>query len=108
MTGMKYDDGKTPLDLWSPDVQEAVAQVLAFGAVKYEPYNWAKGISYRRIFAAMLRHLWAFWRGQRLDEETGLHHLAHAGCCLMFLLHYELNRLQYIDFDDRPDYGGKS
>lgn len=100
--GTKYDDGKLPLDLWSPDALFATAEVLAFGAYKYQPYNWAKGIKYSRVFSALLRHLWAFWRGEKLDKETKLHHLAHAMCCLMFLLHYEMNRRKYRPFDDRP------
>jgi hypothetical protein len=102
--GTKYDDGKVPFDLWSPDALEATAEVLAFGAQKYEAYNWARGISYRRIFAALLRHLWAWWRRKELDDETGLSHLAHAMCCLMFLLHYALNCDKYREFDDRPTY----
>lgn len=100
--GTKYDDGKLPLDLWSPYALEETARVLAFGAVKYEPYNWAKGIKYSRVFSALLRHLWAFWKGEKLDKETGIHHLAHAMCCLMFLLHYEMNHRKYRSYDDRP------
>lgn len=100
--GTKFDDGKLPLDLWSPYALEETAKVLAFGAKKYEPYNWAKGIKYSRVFSALLRHLWAFWRKEKLDPETGIHHLAHAMCCLMFLLHYEMNRRKYHDYDDRP------
>lgn len=100
--GTKYDDGKVPLDLWSADALEETAKVLAFGAAKYEPYNWAKGIKYSRVFSALLRHLWAFWRHETKDKETGLHHLAHAMCCLMFLLHYEMNRRKYREFDNRP------
>lgn len=99
--GTKNDGGKLPLDLWSPYAIEETAKVLAFGATKYEPYNWAKGIKYSRVFAALLRHLFAFWKRERLDEETGLHHLAHAMCCLMFLLHYEVNNKKYKAFDDR-------
>ena len=104
--GAKFDEGKTPFDLWSPDALEATAEVLAFGALKYEAYNWAKGISYRRVFAALLRHLWAWWRRDTFDEETGLNHLAHAMCCLMFLLHYTWNAEAYTAFDDRPWYRG--
>jgi hypothetical protein len=102
--GTKFDDGKVPLDLWSPDALIATAQVLAFGAEKYEPYNWAKGIKYSRVFAALLRHLWAWFRGEQFDSETNLNHLAHAMCCLMFLLHYEMNSPLYREFDDRPQY----
>lgn len=104
--GAKFDDGKVPMDLWSADALEATAEVLALGAVKYEAYNWAKGISYRRVFSALLRHLWAWWRGEDNDPEWGKHHLAHAMCCLMFLLHYVRNADKYnnaeVKFDDRP------
>lgn len=102
--GTKFDSGKVPLDLWSPDVLTETAKVLEQGAIKYEAYNWAKGISYRRCFSALLRHLWAWWRGEKNDPEWNLHHLAHAMCCLMFLLHYELNRRRYRQFDDRYKY----
>jgi hypothetical protein len=101
--GTKYDKGKLPLDLWSPYAIEETTKVLAFGADKYKAYNWAEGIRYSRVFSALLRHLWAFWRRRKLDEESGLSHLAHAMCCLMFLLHYEAT-LAYPAFDDRPNY----
>jgi len=48
--GVKFDDGKAPLDLWSPDALIETAEVLAFGATKYAAYNWAHGISYQRVF----------------------------------------------------------
>ncbi len=100
--GTKDDSGKLPLDLWSPYALDETARVLQFGADKYEPYNWAKGIKYSRVFSALLRHLWAFWRGENNDVETKLHHLGHAMCCLMFLLHYEMNYDKYHNYDDRP------
>lgn len=73
-----------------------------FGEKKYDAYNWTKGIKYRRVYSALLRHLWAWWRGDTFDKETGLNHLAHAMCCLMFLLHYSWNSEHYAEFDDRP------
>lgn len=102
--GTKYDDGKIPMDLLSPYFLLGISEVLQFGAEKYEPYNWAKGIKYSRVFSAMQRHLWAFWAGEDLDAETGKPHLWHAGCCLMFLTHYEFNYDQYKEFDDSPQY----
>lgn len=100
--GAKYDENKIPLDLLSPEYLEGTARVLAFGANKYEPYDWAKGIKYSRVFAALLRHLWAWWRGEQLDSETNLHHLFHASCCLMFLCHYEQHQRKYREFNDKP------
>lgn len=100
--GAKFDYGKLRHDLLSADALDETVRVLMFGAQKYEDYNWAKGIKYSRVFRAALRHLWDFWRRKNKDDETGLHHLGHAMCCVMFLLHYEMNRRRYREFDDRP------
>lgn len=51
--------------------------------------NWRKGMRWSRLADAALRHLLKWASGSRVDEETGLSHLAHAMCCLMFLLNYE-------------------
>lgn len=98
----KYDEGKTPLDLLSPYFLQGIAEVLKFGAEKYAPYNWAKGIKYSRVFSAMQRHLWAFWCGEDLDPDSEQPHLWHAGCCLMFLIHYEILPELYKEFNDTP------
>jgi len=87
MKGAKYDQDKPQWDLlpWEP-VAEVVA-VLTLGAKKYSPDNWLKVPDHRRrYFAAALRHIMAWWCGQKNDAETGLHHLAHAICCLLFLM----------------------
>jgi hypothetical protein len=52
--------------------------------------NWRRGMKWRRLIGAALRHLLAFSRGEDLDPETGLSHLAHLGCCTTFLLEYQL------------------
>ena len=88
--GIKYDDGKPPMDLLPGEALEAIAQVLAFGAKKYDSWNWAKGFAWSRLFGACLRHLFAWQRGERQDPESGLSHLAHSGACLLFLLTHEL------------------
>lgn len=51
--------------------------------------NWRKGMRWSRLSDAALRHLLKWVSGSRVDDETGLSHLAHAMCCLMFLLNYE-------------------
>lgn len=65
---------------------EEIAKVLAFGAQKYAAHNWRKGIAYSRLLDAALRHLYAFADGEDTDPESGLSHIAHAGCCVVFLL----------------------
>jgi hypothetical protein len=99
--GVKHDEEKVEFHYFSHPALEEVAKVLMFGAVKYEAYNWEKGISYTRCFNAALRHIWSWMWGEKKDHETGLHHLAHAMCCIMFLLHYELNPNMYRHFDNR-------
>jgi hypothetical protein len=90
-SGAKYDRGKNPLELLPTRPLEAIARVLEFGAKKYAPNNWRAGIAYSRVYAAILRHVWAWWRGEDNDPETGLPHLAHAGCEILFVLEYVLS-----------------
>ena len=99
-SGRKDDSAKLRWDLLPPDATEEIVKVLMFGAQKYGDYNWARGMKWSRMFAALMRHMWAWWRGEGRDPETGLTHLAHAGCCLLFLLSYELRQ---IGEDDRHD-----
>lgn len=87
--GNKYDSGKPRMDLVRPEFVEGVADVLGFGAAKYASWNWAKGIHYSRLIAAAERHINAFKKGEDLDPESGLSHLYHASCCLMFLSCFE-------------------
>ena len=100
--GVKADGGKARFDLLSPVLLWGVARVLEFGARKYADRNWEKGIKYGRVFSALMRHLWAWWGGEDKDPETGESHLYHAGCCLMFLTHFEEDPATYSRFDDRP------
>lgn len=72
---------------------DEVAKVMAKGAIKYEVDNWRKGMKWRRIIGAGLRHLFAFIRGESFDPETKLHHLAHLTCCAMFLYTYDVEKL---------------
>ena len=81
-TAEKYDEGKLRYDLLPPDALEELIRVYNLGANKYSDRNWEKGMDYGRIFAALQRHLWEFWKGEDRDEESNLLHLAHAawGC----------------------------
>lgn len=103
--GVKHDEGKNRMDLMSPWFIIEMSKVLTYGATKYEEHNWVKGLKYSRCFGAALRHMYAWWSGETNDPETDLHHLAHAACCLMFLLHYETNTLvSYSDYNDKPPF----
>ena len=104
--GVKHDLGKDRWDLLSwPAIRELV-KVLTFGAIKYEDHNWTTGINYSRCVAAALRHISSRAEGERNDPETGLNHLAHAMCCLMFLLTYDLFPEKYKKYDDLHRWPG--
>lgn len=90
---VKFDTNKVPLELLPTPALEAIAEVLAAGKVKYSAWNWANGFMWTRLLGATFRHLFAWARGEDKDPETGLSHLAHAGCCILFLLTHERCKL---------------
>ena len=93
MAGMKFDDEKTNFDLIDPWFHEDLARVLTFGALKYKPNNWQKVKNAKqRYTAALERHLNAYKKGEMIDPDSGLSHMAHIACNSMFL-HY-LNRME--------------
>jgi len=96
--GVKYDQAKSRLDLIPPETIQALGDVLTYGAVKYGDHNWLKGMQWHRLFGAAMRHLWAFWSGKDLDEESKLPHLYHALACVAFLITYQARD---IGEDDR-------
>jgi hypothetical protein len=96
----KFDRDKAPLDLIPYEAQEEIARVLAFGAKKYGRGNFTGGLEYSRLLSAAMRHLGQFNSGQDLDEESGLSHVAHAGCMIAFLLYMMKHK---PEMDDRWD-----
>lgn len=104
MTFVKHDSGKNRVDLLPPEALEEIGLVLAFGARKYADENWREGADWSRYYGAALRHLFAWKRGEDVDPETGLSHLAHASCCLMFLI---TSQQLELGTDDRWQRGGK-
>lgn len=81
------DEGKTALQyvLVFKGLDE-VAKVGEFGAKKYGQFNYKSGSSYMRFLGSCSRHLAAFIRGEDVDSESGLSHLAHLIFdCLMLM-----------------------
>lgn len=87
-------------DLLPPQALALIARHFAAGASKYSDHNWRKGYAWSLSYAALQRHLNAFWGGEDVDEETGSHHLAAAGFHVLALLTYTHDE-QYATFDDR-------
>jgi hypothetical protein len=96
--GVKNDQDKLPWYLLPSDAVDDVLEVLQYGATKYGDRNWERGMSWSRPFSALMRHMWSWWRGETYDQESGKPHLAHAACCVLFLLAYERRG---VGVDDR-------
>ena len=95
--GEKFDQGKPRWDLLPWDQVEDIVKVLTMGAKKYSDDNWQEvPDAKRRYFAAALRHLTAWKRGELTDPESGLPHLAHAACSLLFLGWFDANVAEKI------------
>lgn len=87
MEGIKHDVDKLRYELLPVKPIEDIVRVLTFGSKKYKDDNWKHVKPFEdRYYAAALRHITAWRKGEILDRETGLPHLAHATCCLVFLL----------------------
>lgn len=92
-TGVKFDQDKPQWTLVPFKALDEVVKVLTIGARKYAPDNWKKVPNARqRYIDAAFRHMSAYAAGEKLDDETGKSHLAHAMCCLLFLLAFDLDK----------------
>lgn len=100
---LKFDQNKTDWAILPFGAIEEIIKVLKFGEGKYARGNFASngGLSYTRLINALFRHIVSFARGEDNDPETGLSHIAHAGCCVVFLLHYITNKDEFTTIDDR-------
>lgn len=103
----KFDGDKLRFELIPPELLEGAARGLTFGAKKYSAGNWAtgSGFEWSRLFGGLMRHLWAFWRGEDIDPESGNHHLDHAACMLAFLIAHVKRK---HGTDDRVSVGVKA
>lgn len=88
----KDDQLKPRYDLLPPEALSALAWVLTDGAARYGDRNWELGMKWGRVFAAAMRHLWAWWGGQDKDPDSGRSHLHHALACVVFLVVYEARK----------------
>jgi hypothetical protein len=90
--GAKHDTGKPRWSLLPTGTVAAVVRVLEHGALKYGAGNWTLVPEARtRYYDAAQRHLQAWWEGELFDPESKEPHLAHAACCMLFLMWFELN-----------------
>jgi len=97
--GLRFNTGKTRLDLIPAFANEQFGKVLTKGSEKYSERNWEKGMSWDKVISSMKRHVAKIERGEDYDEETGLLHSAHVMCNAAFLTEYYKI---YPQGDNRP------
>jgi Domain of unknown function (DUF5664) len=92
--GTKYDNGKIQWWYMPIEPMKEILKVLSYGDTKYpaeDGCNWKRvPNAKKRYYSALMRHITAWWDGEKYDSETKLHHLAHAGTNILFLLWFEL------------------
>lgn len=91
MRSVKLDQGKDRWELLPLGPIWYIVKVISYGAVKYAPNAWQRLPDFEnRYYAAAMRHITAWRQGEKIDKESGLPHLAHALCNLVFLLWKDL------------------
>lgn len=89
LTFMKNDNGKNMLSLIEPQFVVLLGEILTFGANKYAKNNWKLCTDESRYKDALLRHIYAYLNGEKIDPESGLSHLGHAAFGLMALNYFD-------------------
>jgi Domain of unknown function (DUF5664) len=103
--GIKHDgfdtgDFKERYDLVPPQSLKEIVKVLTHGAKKYGDYNWSHITNWEpRYTGALLRHIEAWRSGVKYDQETGIHHLAHAATNAIFLLFLDTKNDKHETFE---------
>lgn len=100
---VRFDEGKTNWSLMPFEAIEEINKVLEFGVKKYAAWNFIQdgGMNHSRVINSMLRHIFAYMQGEDKDPESGLSHIAHVGCNVVFLLYYNKYPEMFKAKDDR-------
>jgi hypothetical protein len=83
-------DDKLRWDLLPMEEIEDIVRVYHAGAKKYGPNTWQDlDNGFERYRAAAARHIMAYLKGERMDKETNVHHLAAAAWNVITMLWYD-------------------
>lgn len=100
--GLRFDEGKSRVDLIPADAMLELGRVYEAGDRKYRPLggprNWEKGMPWTKVLGPLMRHLFHWMMGETRDPEDGQRHIAKVAWNAIALLTYELRK---IGEDDR-------
>lgn len=85
--------------LWNTSLSIEQFSTVVSGADNWKTLPDAR----RRYYDAAIRHLTAWWDGECNDPESNLPHLAHAACCIIFLLWLDDNPQTREHADNDPN-----
>lgn len=85
----RFNSGKRKWSLVHYESLEPMVEVLEFGANKYSPNNWKKGLDKSEILESMQRHIAKLMDGERVDSESGISHMGHIMCNAMFYNYFD-------------------
>ena len=101
-TAARFSEGKVRHDLIPPWPLEELAKTYTYGTKKYDDDNWRKGLAWKKnVIGPLLRHLWKWIRGEKIDQESNCSHLSMVVWQCFCLMEYERNKL---GVDDRNPY----
>ena len=114
----KADAGKDRWELLPINQIQKVVKVLTDGAAKYGDNGWRSVDNpQERFYAAMMRHLYAWRTGDKIDKESGFNHMIHVICNAIFLAEFDESNenlfsklldmelpIRAVDEDDKKEY----
>ena len=93
---IKYDKGKLQYSLLPFESIDAMVDIMTWAIdpeQRDKPYkkgSW-KEVDIERYIDALGRHYSAYCKGEKLDQESLKHHMAHIMCNAAFILSKELD-----------------
>jgi len=87
--GMRFNTNKLPIELVPTSAMYALADVLEYGAQKYDDHNWRRGMKWSVPYACAMRHLLKWFEGEERDEESGREHLSHVLANISMLIEFK-------------------
>lgn len=100
-------DDKLRWELLPMEEVEDVVKVFHYGAKKYAPDSW-KNVpdGFERYRAALMRHMMAYLKGERIDPESGLQHLAQVTWNAIAMLYYDKHDMgRFPNITSNPNEG---
>ena len=98
-----FSEDKSGVDQIPVETLLEWGQVFTMGAKKYGRDNWKSGTDWHEFYGSALRHMFAFWKGEDNDPESGLSHLAHALWNIGAIRYYQIHELGEDSRDELPD-----